>query len=109
MKYFNLGCNNKCWECSRNCNIKDIMMCSIWPLYTTEYEVGIVFQEKEIYLNSENAEQFFNYFIMETLKPIAGMMISSGIDFNVVQQELKETAVAFYVARLKMIETQGQK
>ena len=109
MKYFNLGCNIKCWECSRNCDIKDIMMCSIWPLYIPEHEVGVEFQQKEIYLNSENVEQFFNYCIMETLKPIAGIIISSGTAFDIVQQELEETAVAFYVARLKMIETQGQK
>ena len=43
---------------------------------------------------------------MEILKPMAGMVIGRGINPSIIQEELKETAVAFYVARLRMIETQ---
>ena len=106
MKYLDLGCDIKCWECSRECNIKDVMKCSVLLLDVPEYEVELEFQQNKFLLNSENAENFFNYFIMEILKPTAGMIIGMGVDPNIVQQELKETAVAFYVARLKMIETQ---
>ena len=43
--------------------------------------------------------------VIETLKAIGGMIISTGIDPKVVQQEVTETSVALYVARQKMIET----
>lgn len=106
MKYLDFGCNIKCWECSQECSIKDVMQCSIWLLDVPEYELGSEFQKNEFWLNFENVEKFFNYFIMEILKPMAGMVIGRGVNPSIIQEELKETAVAFYVARLRMIETQ---
>lgn len=106
MKYLDFGCNIKCWECSQECSIKDVMHCSIWLLDVPEYELGFEFQKNEFWLNFENVEKFFNYFIMEILKPMAGMVIGRGVNPSIIQEELKETAVAFYVARLRMIETQ---
>ena len=109
MRYLDLGCNMNCWECSQECSIKEIMKISVLLLDIPMYEIGIEFQQNEFWVNSENVEKFFNYFVLKSLEPIAGMIISKGIDPNVVQQEFKETAVALYVARLKMIETQEQK
>ena len=105
MKYIDLGCNIKCWECSRDCSIKEIMQYSIHLLNVPEYNIEVEFQQKKFYSNSENAEKFFYYYVIETLKAIGGMIISTGIDPKVVQQEVTETSVALYVARQKMIET----
>lgn len=83
MKYVGIGCKINCWECNKVCPIKSIIKES---------------------LHNSIAERFFYVSVMQSLKASAGYSIAMGADVNIVNQEVKESAVCFYVARLKMLE-----
>lgn len=109
MKYLDLGCNIDCWKCTRECRLKELMEKVLFLLDTPECTIEVEFQKKKYYLNYNNAEKFFDYYVMETLKPNAGIIISKGIDPKVVQEELKYLAVSLFVAKKKYIETHRKK
>ncbi len=48
-------------------------------------------------------EQDFNKFVIDNLKAKAGTLITIGYDYAVVDQGLKETAVALSIARKKFL------
>lgn len=67
-----LNCNMCCWECSRDCPVKD--------LFTLP-------------------EPLFNITILDSLKPIAGFLITRGIPKEKVDKDYKITAVTFSITR----------
>lgn len=84
MKYIDVGCNINCWECNKeDCEKKELMMLSIYI---------------------PDIEQVFYSSIMESLKAMAGRLLINGIPMNLLDEEVKITAVSFYVARLKLKE-----
>lgn len=83
MKYMDIGCKVNCWECTQNCYLKSIM---------------------ELSLILPDFEDVFNYEVLESLKPQAGLLIAQGINIIDVNEDLKILAVSFFVARLKMSE-----
>ena len=109
MKYLNLGCNINCYECSRECQFKKLMEDTVVLLNDPDSIMVVQFQEKTHYINYKNVEEFFNFYVMENLKPNAGRLIANGVDLKAVQEELKEIAVSLFVARKKYIETHRQK
>lgn len=109
MKYLDLGCNIDCWKCTRECQFKKIMEDTVVLLNDPDSIMIVQFQGKTHCINYKNVEKFFDFYVMETLKPNAGRLIANGVDFNAVQEELKKIAVSLYVARKKYIETRVKK
>ena len=73
-----IDCNNniKCWECKKDCDIREIM----------------------------NLPSFiFNPTIMNFLKANAGLLLTQGIPLQQIEEELKITAVGLYLSRLKLL------
>lgn len=105
MKYMDIGCNIKCWECPRSCSIKDLLALSIILLDIPEISIFATYKNNDIMLDSKNILNFFYFTILDFLKSQAGLLISEGKDFSEVQKDIMELAVAFYVARLKAIES----
>lgn len=105
MKYMDIGCKVNCWECTRNCEKKDLIMLSIILCDSPDISVTAIYKDIPITLNSKNILNFFYFSIIDFLKPIAGMLINQAKNPKEVHEDLKELAVSFYVARLKMIET----
>lgn len=105
MKYMDIGCNINCWECTRNCEKKDLMVLSIILCNSPNISVTAIYKDKSIILNSKNILNFFYFSIIDFLKPIACLLINQAKNPKEVHEDLKELAVSFYVARLKMIET----
>ena len=83
MKYMDIGCNINCWKCDKRCDLKTLLMCSI-------------------YLPSFEQPAYAE--IIEKLKAQAGLLIVQGANPKELNEELKIVAVSFYVARLKMKE-----
>ena len=83
MKYMDIGCNINCWECNEKCELKEILLFSIY---------------------SPIAEQYVYSEIMEMLHAQAGQLFLSGISIEALNEEIKVLAVSFYVARLKLKE-----
>lgn len=83
MKYMNIGCNIKCWECNKRCELKTILKISIYQPSTT----NLVYKE-----------------IIEKLKAQAGLLILQEVNTKDLDEEIKILAVSFYVSRLKLIE-----
>lgn len=104
MKYMDIGCNVNCWECTRNCSKKQIMMFSIVLIDLPGVSVVISYKNKEIILNSKNALDFFYFYVIDSLKPQSGLLINQGKNPKEVHEDLMELSVSFYVARLKFIE-----
>lgn len=104
MKYMDIGCNVKCWECTRNCERKELMVLSIILLDIPEISAVVIYEDTAITLDSKNILDFFYFSIINYLKPIAGMLINQGKDSKKVIEDVMELSVSFYVARLKMIE-----
>ena len=104
MKYMDIGCNVKCWECTRNCERKELMVLSIILPDTPDISVVAFYKDKSITLNSKNILNFFYFSIIDFLKPIAGMLINQGKNPKEVHEDVMELSVSFYVARLKMLE-----
>lgn len=105
MKYMDIGCDVRCWECTRDCNKKDLLFLSVILPDSPELAVSAIYKGKEIILHSENILNFFYFAIIDSLKPMAGKLLAQGKEFEIVQQDLMELAVSFYVARLKTIES----
>ena len=72
MSFINLDCNLQCWECPRNCSLKDLFLLP---------------------------ESIFNKVIMDSLKASAGMFIAAGGNPKVAELELKKNAVALSISR----------
>lgn len=83
MKYIDVGCNINCWECKKDCAVKNFM------------ELSIYIPDIEPALYSS---------ILESLKAQAGLFIVKGVPLSELDEEVKITAVSFYVARLKIKE-----
>lgn len=83
MKYLDVGCRINCWECNEDCNIKKLIKLSI---------------------SNNSIEKVYYSCIIDALKIVAGIELTKGKDFEIIQEDFKEIAVSFYVARLKFIE-----
>lgn len=88
MKYMDVGCNINCWECTRNCEIKEVM---------------------KISLINPILEKAFYYSIIQFLKPQAGLLITQGKNPDDVTEDMKILSVSFFVARKKLAETLHKK
>lgn len=104
MKYMDIGCNVNCWECQRQCDRKEIMTLSITLLNNPNLFATLAYKGNLIQLDSTNALSFFYFSTIDSLKPLAGFLITEGKNPKIVNEDLKELAVSFYIARLKMIE-----
>lgn len=104
MKHIDIGCKVNCWECTRACEKKGIIAISVAVCEVPGLSVVASYKGNLIQINQSNAEDFFNTYILDYLKPIAGQLIAQGKNPEEIQQDVKELAVAFYVVRLKMIE-----
>ena len=104
MKYMDIGCNINCWECTRVCSKKDLLVLSIILPDAPELVISAIYKDEEFTLDSENIFNFFCFEIIDSLKPMAGMLIAQGKDPKEIHQDLMELAVSFFVARQKAIE-----
>lgn len=78
--FFSTNCNYTCWECSRQCGIKDAM-------------------------NNLSEEQFKS-FILANVKRQAGMAIASGsMNAQTSKQHVETTFMSLVCAREKYLET----
>lgn len=103
MKYIDIGCEINCWECKRACERKGIMVASIAVCENPELSIVVSYKNTLVTINKDNALDFFNYCILDFLKPIAGQLIAQGKNPDEVNQDVKELAVGFHVARLEML------
>jgi len=78
MRYMDIGCNVDCCKCSKQCELKSLMETSIRFPYM---------------------EPVFYSIVMQYLKAQAGQLIVQGKNFAQVDEDVKELAVSFYVAR----------
>ena len=65
-------CNLRCWECSRECTMKEMFLLP---------------------------EYVFNHSVIKALKICAGIYITSGGSPEIAESFVKENAVAFYISR----------
>lgn len=70
-------CSIRCWECEKECAMKDLFLLP---------------------------ESVFNKQILDSLKANAGMFIAAGGNPQVADMELKKTAVSLNISRKKYLE-----
>ena len=99
MKYIDIGCPVNCWECTRSCEYKKLMIITNAVCESPQLSVSSSYM-----INNGNGLRFFNYCIIEAIKLSARQLIEQGKNPIEVQQDVIELAVSFYVARLKMLE-----
>lgn len=73
-------CNIRCWECNRECEIKQLF--------------------------EKLPEPIFNKIIMDSLKAGGGILITQGVSRQKVDEEIKKMAVTLSISRKKYLQKQ---
>ena len=73
-------CNIRCWECTRECEIKQLF--------------------------EKLPEPIFNKIIMDSLKAGGGILITQGVSRQKVDEEIKKMAVTLSISRKKYLQKQ---
>ena len=60
MKYMDIGCNINCWECTRNCDKKDLMALSVILPDSPELYVSVIYKgdHYQVTVRTEDEEDF---------------------------------------------------